>query len=62
MKMKRKKKNKMIALCILGIIVLALAVDFILVRKTALDRFAVYEAKAQSINSSYGKISYIDEG
>ena len=60
--MKRKKKNKMIALCILGIIVLALAVDFILVRKTALDRFAVYEAKAQSINTSCGKISYIDEG
>lgn len=48
--------------CILGIIVLALAIDFFAIRKIALDRFAAYEAKAKTINSSYGKISYIDEG
>ena len=57
-----RKKITMIVLCILGVIVLALAIDFIVVRKEALDRFAGYEAKAKSINSSFGKISYIDEG
>ena len=60
--MKRKKKIKMLALCIVGFIVLVFAIDFFVVRKTAMDRFAVYEAKAKSINSSYGMISYIDEG
>ena len=62
MEMKRKKKIKMLALCIVGFIVLGFAIDFFVVRKTAMDRFAVYEAKAKSINSSYGMISYIDEG
>ena len=52
----------MIALCTVGIIVLIFAADYLAVRKTALDRFAVYEAKAESINSSYGRIGYIDEG
>lgn len=61
MEMKRKK-IKMLALCIVGFIVLGFAVDFFVVRKIAMDRFAVYEAKAKSINSSYGMISYIDEG
>ena len=62
MKGKRKKKIVMTVLCILGIIVLALMIDFFTVRKTAMDRFFVYKAKANSINSSYGQISYIDEG
>ncbi len=52
----------MTVLCILGIIVLALMIDFFTVRKTAMDRFFVYKAKANSIYSSYGQISYIDEG
>ena len=58
----KRKKIKMLALCIVGFIVLVFAIDFFVVRKTAMDRFAVYEAKAKSINSSYGMISYIDEG
>ncbi|MCR4787186.1 MAG: alpha/beta hydrolase [Lachnospiraceae bacterium] len=62
MKGKRKKKIVMIVLCILGIIVLSLTIDFFAVRKTALDRFSGYKAKAGTINSSYGQISYIDEG
>ena len=62
MKKKRKKKIIMIVLCILGIIILALTIDFFVVRKIALDRFAGYKAKAKTVNSSYGKISYIDEG
>ena len=62
MKGKRKKKIVMTVLCILGIIVLALMIDFFTVRKTAMDRFFVYKAKANSIYSSYGQISYIDEG
>ncbi len=61
-KERKKSKKKMIAVCILGFVVLALAVDFIVVRKIALDRFATYKAKAKTVNTSYGKISYIDEG
>ncbi|MCR5105508.1 MAG: alpha/beta hydrolase [Eubacterium sp.] len=57
-----KKKRKKIALCVLFIIILSLTIDFIVVRKIAMDRFATYETKAKTINSSYGKISYIDEG
>ena len=62
MKGSRKKKILMTALCILGVIVLALAMDYYKVRKTALDRFASYEARARSITTSFGKMSYIDEG
>ncbi|SCY02984.1 Pimeloyl-ACP methyl ester carboxylesterase [Lachnospiraceae bacterium XPB1003] len=51
----------MIYILLLGIII-AFALDFIAVKKIATDRFAVYEAKVKTINSSYGKISYIDEG
>ena len=58
----KRKKIKMLTLCIVGFIVLGFAIDFFEVRKIAMDRFAVYEAKAKSINSSYGMISYIDEG
>ena len=54
-------KKKMIYILLLGIII-AFALDFIAVKKIATDRFAVYEAKVKIINSSYGKISYIDEG
>lgn len=61
MEMKRKR-TKMITLTIASIVLLALATDFLMVRKAALNRFAVYEAKAETINSSYGKVSYIDEG
>ena len=62
MKGSRKKKILMTALCILGVIVLALAMDYYKVRKTALDRFASYEARARSITTSFGRMSYIDEG
>lgn len=54
--------KKRIVLCIALMIILALAIDFTAVRKASLDRFAAYEAKAKTINTSYGKISYIDEG
>ena len=49
-------------LIILCILVVALLADFIIVRKIALDRFAKYEAKAESVETSFGKVSYIDEG
>ena len=61
MEMKRKR-TKMITLTIASIVLLALATDFLMVRKAALNRFAGYEAKAKSIDTSYGKISFIDEG
>ncbi len=59
---RKRKRTKMITLTIASIVLLALATDFLMVRKAALNRFAVYEAKAETINSSYGKVSYIDEG
>lgn len=35
---------------------------FFSVRSEALKRFAAYEAMAESVHTSYGKISYIDKG
>ena len=55
------RRKRMVAI-ILIILILALGVDFIIIRHRALKRFAVYEAKAKTVNTSYGRISYIDEG
>ena len=44
------------------ILILALVADFTIIRYRALKRFAVYEAKTQTVDTSYGRISYIDEG
>ena len=55
------RRKRMVAI-ILIILILALGVDFIIIRHRALKRFAVYEAKAKTVNISYGRISYIDEG
>ena len=62
MRKKRKKKLVMMALIILGIGIVVLTIDFFIVRKIAMDRFSIYEAKAKSVTTSYGKMSYIDEG
>ncbi len=58
----RKKRIRRMILIALGIAAAVLAVDFFTVRNQALKRFAVYQAKAKSITTSFGKISYIDEG
>lgn len=62
MRKKRKKKLVMMAFTILGIGIVGLTIDFFIVRKIAMDRFSTYEAKAKSVTTSYGKMSYIDEG
>ena len=62
MRKKRKKKLVMMAFIILGIGIVVLTIDFFIVRKIAMDRFSIYEAKAKSVTTSYGKMSYIDEG
>lgn len=50
---------------ILGIICIGVIIgylNFISVRKEALTRFSTYNKKAQVLETSYGEISYIDEG
>lgn len=62
MKKKGKKKMLMIGIAIIGIIAIVMGICFFADRKEAANRFAVYEEKAESIMTSYGKLSYIDEG
>ena len=50
-----------IILCGLFALFLGGCISFSKVKKEADERFAFYEAKANTINTSYGKISYIDE-
>lgn len=60
--MNRKKKMLIIGIVIIGAIVIAIGTRFLADRKEAEKRFAAYEGKAESIMTSYGKLSYIDEG
>ena len=57
-----RKKRVRVILIILSVIIIVLGVWFLSVRSEALKRFAAYEAMAESIHTSYGKISYIDKG
>lgn len=50
---------------IVGIVCIAVVlgvVNFLSTRKAAQERFAVYEEKSQTIETTYGTLSYIDEG
>lgn len=50
---------------IVGIVCIAVvlgAVNFLSTRKAAQERFAIYEEKSQTIETTYGTLSYIDEG
>ena len=58
----KKRRKLRVFLIILSVILIALAADFLIVRHIALKRFEKYEAMAQSVDTSYGKISYIDKG
>ena len=58
----RKKKMRLIILILLSAVLIFLAADFFLTRRTALNRFAKYENMARSVDTTYGKISYIDKG
>lgn len=52
----------MIVFSILGIVVLIGYIRFYFVKKRASERFKKYKTKAKEATSSYGKVSYIDEG
>ena len=58
----RKEMIKLIIFAILIIGVLIIAIRFSQVERKAKERFAWYEAKAESVETSYGTITYIDEG
>lgn len=62
----KKLNYKMIVLPLILILVLVLVIlgiiSFFAVKKEADIRFSGYENKTQSINTKYGKISFIDEG
>lgn len=55
-------RMKMILLTVVVILVIAGAVNFLIACKEARERFKTYEVKAQTVSTSYGKISFIDEG
>ena len=58
----KKKTVRNIILILVVIAVIASGVDFAIVRHKSLERFETYEAMAESVVTSYGRISYIDEG
>ena len=57
----RKEMVKLIIFAILIIGALIIAIRFSQVERKAKERFAWYEAKAESVETSYGTITYIDE-
>ena len=57
-----KRRIRMIVLTVLSLVVVYLVINFLATRKEALKRFAFYENIAESVDTSYGKISFIDEG
>lgn len=53
----------MIIVCgILLVLVAMIAINFNIVLKKATKRFDTYQKKAESVETSYGKITFIDEG
>ncbi len=57
-----KRKVKIIVLVMLAILICLGVINFLSTKKAAAERFATYEAKADTITTSFGKMSYIDEG
>jgi pimeloyl-ACP methyl ester carboxylesterase len=60
--MRKKRKKQMILLGIIFLLILAGGINFFSVRRDALTRFSSYEDKVKTIETSYGKLSFIDEG
>ena len=62
--MRQRNRKEMIKLIIFAILIigaLIIAIRFSQVERKAKERFAWYEAKAESVETSYGTITYIDE-
>ena len=57
----RKYNMTIILFCGLAVLFLAGCVSFLKVKKEADVRFSYYESKSETINTSYGKVTYIDE-
>ena len=63
--MKEENKMSMVKWVILGIVIVVVMVTlirFCQAEKKAKERFAWYEAKTESVETSYGTVTYIDEG
>lgn len=55
-------KIKKFVLVALGVLLTISIINFASTRKAAKKRLASYEAKSKTIDTSYGKLTYIDEG
>lgn len=60
--MKNKWRKSRIIAGVIFIVSLIGLINFMSVKKEALARFSTYEEKAKTVETSYGKLSYIDEG
>lgn len=60
--MKNKKKTKTIIVVAISVLIFIGLINFFYVKKYSLARFSTYQDKAKTIKTSYGKLSYIDEG
>lgn len=58
----KKGQRKMLILAILAVLIIVTGIKFSMDSQAAQRRFASYEAKAEKIETSYGKLSFIDEG
>lgn len=59
----RKRRKAMIIVCtILLVFAVATAIQFHLASKKAWQRFETYKKKAATVDTTYGKVAYIDEG
>lgn len=58
----RKVTVKMFIIFVLAVIIVITGIRFAKAEKKAKERFAWYEAKVKSVETSYGTVSYIDEG
>ncbi|MBO4706540.1 MAG: alpha/beta fold hydrolase [Spirochaetaceae bacterium] len=59
--MRKKKMITIILICIFATLFLAGCISFSKVKKEADERFSYYESKSESINTTYGKVTYINE-
>lgn len=52
----------MIFVLLLCMVVIVLAVNFLVVRKAAIERFRSYESRTECVDTSFGRVTFIDEG
>ncbi len=57
--MRKKKMISIILICIFAMLFLAGCISFSKIKKEADERFSYYESKSESINTTYGQVTYI---